>query len=142
MANYFKVSNRYKKSYVETQTFTRPIADDRVQSFTMSDTWRFGTVIVKTDLSLEDFKQQTRADEEDGYFSSEDHEIYDYEETWDGCALDFNNFHNITEEEVESLYEKDTDFESAHGFSYDDSWVDIYGPLDVEDVTEEYEVKR
>ena len=138
MANYFKVSNKFKKSFIENQVMKKDLPDGTVQSFIQEDTWRWGELIIKTDLSLEEFKNDIRADDDNGFLSTEDYEVEDYGDFSDGCGLWFNSCVNITEEEVENMYEEDSDWESTHGFYYDDSWIDIQGPIDVEDVTEDY----
>jgi len=141
MTYYYKVSNKHKKSFIEHQVMTKPLVDDKQQSFIQEEVWRWGELIVKSDLPLEKFKEEIRADEDQGYLSTEDYEVEDYGDFNDGCGTSFYNCVNITDEEVESMYEEDSDWESVHGFSYDDSWIDIHGPIEVEDVTEDYEPK-
>lgn len=138
MSNYFKVSNRYKKSFIENQLMVKDLPDGTKQSFIQEDTWRWGEIVVKTDLSLEEFKEDIDAENDNGFISTEDYEVADYGDFDDGCALWFNSCVNITEEEVEKMYEEDTDWEGVHGFGYEDSWIDIHGPFNIEDVTKDY----
>ena len=137
---YFKVQNAYKKTFSafttlesEEMNVTNPV------SFIEEEIYRWGYVIVQQPDSKDivEFKDEIKSDSEEGYFNSDDYEMEEAHSD-DHCSTYWSDFENITEDEVDSKYEENSDW-SHWGYGPLDGNYVINGPMTVTDVTSEYQ---
>ena len=137
MSNYFKIEPVYKKSITDNMFWERKEDDGELIKFSTEELYRWGHFVIKTDLTLDQVKDELNADDEKyGQFDSDDWELED-QELDDSCSYYFNNCYNIDEETLEQLYEENSSWEE-HGYDNIGYRYDIHGPMKVTDVTDEY----
>ena len=138
MANYFKVSPKWKKSIYEYSKYQN---DDNTKSFVTEEMYRWGHCIIKVEND-EELSDIIGDPTDSGNEFEFDHTTVEEQEVDDQCSFYFQNCKGILEEELDEKYEED-------GYEYleknygepTDFWTIYHGELDVEDVTEEWSKK-
>ena len=136
MAKWFSIESKNKKAFCVYEQYEHK---EKKQKFNNLDYYRWGYVVVKVDqdISLDDFKKKINADNENTVFSTIDQYVADYESE-DNAYQAYVDLENITEDQVIEMAEEDWDFEGTHNFKNIESWMEIDGPLEVKDLTEDY----
>jgi len=135
MANYYKISPKWKKSIFEYQTFRN---EDNTISFTTEEKYRWGHCIVKVEdgEKLEDIIGDVNDPMNEFEFDSlevEDQEVDDQ------CSFYFENPKGITTEELDENYEEGGWDYLMNNFGEPEDFYTMYqGELKVEDVTDDY----
>ena len=135
MANYYKISPKWKKSIFEYQTFRN---EDNTISFTTEEMYRWGHCIVKVEdgEKLEDIIGD--ANDPMNEFEFDSLEVED-QEVDDQCSFYFENPKGITTEELDENYEEDGWDYLLNNFGEPEDFYTMYqGELKVEDVTDDY----
>ena len=135
MANYYKISPKWKKSIFEYQTFRN---EDNTISFTTEEMYRWGHCIVKVEdgEKLEDIIGD--ANDPMNEFEFDSLEVED-QEVDDQCSFYFENPKGITTEELDENYEEDGWDYLVNNFGEPEDFYTMYqGELKVEDVTDDY----
>jgi len=137
MSNWYKIEPVNKKSIIDNQFWSMTEDDGNEIRFSVEETNRWGYFVVKTDKTLDQVKDDLNYDDDKyGQFDSDDWEIEDMD-FYDICAVDYNNCHNIDEETLQQLAEENPSWED-HGYNNEGYRYDIYGKMNVTDVTDEY----
>ena len=137
MANW-KISNYYKKSCYEIQTYVK---DDK--SVHNEVGWRFGTwSVTTTDDKIPEIYWENYGDTPDysnlhiGSFAGSNVDEVELNETWDSCWEDYD-YDGLTEEEIEEI-ERIIEEEGIwaltddHGWDYGDCESYLSGPVRIE----------
>ena len=135
MANYYKISPKWKKSIFEYQTFKN---EDNTISFTTEEMYRWGHCIVKVEdgEKLEDIIGD--ANDPMNEFEFDSLEVED-QEVDDQCSFYFENPKGITTEELDENYEENGWDYLVDNFGEPEDFYTMYqGELKVEDVTDDY----
>ena len=148
MSNYFQISNQYKKSYTEQQDWKKD-GKGLGDWFVEISTYRFGEIIIKTDMNYDDFSKKinqiSKDNEERFSFVSDsledfhsDWEFIDYGDISEQSGIEFEVYSgDYSLEDIEEMYDEDSDWE-GHGFTPGDILISFYGPIDVKDISGEY----
>lgn len=136
MPKFYKVSTKQKKSIYEYQTYKN---DDETISFQTEEMYRWGYVVIKVEDGEELSDYIGDPNDENNEFEIDTFEDCDSD---DQCSFYFENVKGIDLEELEQKWE-----ESGYDYiteTYGEPW-DFYkvfhGPLNVEDVTDEWQRK-
>tara|TARA_R110001632_G_scaffold40380_4_gene101337 strand:- start:168 stop:635 length:468 start_codon:yes stop_codon:yes gene_type:complete len=123
VGNSYTISNRFKKSYVEIETFKESDSNNMVE---LETGWRSGTWVVTPMNGYEaDIIVQAMSEGFDDEVCISDLESAEFEESWDGCwdDYDFSAVTSKTEEDLEEL--KENIEEEGSGWLYDNGWESI-----------------
>ena len=138
----YLVSASNKKSFIEECTWAKgSFEDNDYLSVTQAETMRNGSYIIRptNEDEVEDLMSAGYLDD-DEIFEFESFEDIEFQESYDGCGIDyeFEGF-GVEEEEqfLDDLYEHDNfpdDFFRERGYEDVDYRTYIIGPVDIESV--------
>jgi hypothetical protein len=123
----WKLSTKYKKNITQIETFTKGDME-----LSISTGWRWGHILYadKPDVELDN--------DEDNFVASYDLGDPIDMEFDDGCWTEFEFSDNVPADErelVEELYNEDGFLAlEQEGWESDDSEIELYGPLELEEV--------
>ena len=134
---YFKIKPLTKKSIYDFMQWEGD-GENEGKSFIVEEMYRWGHAIIETedDVTLEQLKQAIKSDTNQGHFYGQDYIIHDMAMD-DGCSLYFIDCEGCDSEELEQKYEEDSDIESNWGYWNSDNWIEIIGPMEITEITEE-----
>jgi len=138
----YRVFASNKKSFIDELTFAKgSFKDDDYVSVTVSEVWRNGSYIIRPQNEDEvTWLQSAAYADDDEIFEFQSFEDIEYEESYDGCGIDYETEGMGAEEEEEFLDELHEsgdwpdEFFSKKGFEEVDGRQYIIGSVDIESV--------